>query len=111
MLGMGKYADIINGVYNMDMKYVKTIVIDLPRENTGHISYSAMESILDCHIYNAKFEGGCKLFGKVNIIIMSNSFPKNAKKLSARKWHIYPIHGCGRYEEEIEDIGEVCWED
>lgn len=117
LLGQGKYADIINGVFNRTkdtnspMKYVKTILIDLPRENTGYISLGAMESILDMHIYNSKFEGGSAVFGKVNIIIFSNSYPKNAKKLSARKWHIYPIHGCSRWEPTIEDIQETIWEE
>lgn len=111
LLGQGKYADIINGVYNADMRYIKTIIIDLPRENTGYISIGAMEAILDSHIYNTKFEGGAKVFGKVNVIVMSNSFPKNARNLSARKWNIYRISHCARYEEEIEDISEVVWDD
>lgn len=108
MLGQGKYADIINGVYNADMTRVKTVVIDLPRENTGFISLAAMESLLDMHIYNSKFEGGCKIFGRVNIIIMSNSYPKNARKLSARKWNIYSIPNCAREEAYIEDIQGDC---
>jgi len=111
LLGQGKYADIINGIYNADMRYVKTIIIDLPRENTGYISLGAMEAILDMHVYNTKFEGGAKRFGRVNIIVMSNSYPRNAKKLSARKWNIYAVPNCARYEPEIEDIGETCWED
>nr|WAE42896.1 MAG: replication associated protein [Cressdnaviricota sp.] len=111
LLGQGKYADIINGIYNTDMTFVRTILIDLPRENTGFVSLGAMESILDSHIYNTKFEGGFKVFGKVNVIIMSNSYPKNARKLSARKWNIFHIANCARYEEEISDINETIWED
>jgi len=102
LLGQGKYADLINGIYNKDMKCVKSILIDLPRRNRGKVSIDAFESILDSHVYNSKFEGGAKVFGKVNIIVMSNSYPQDTEDLSARKWKIYSISGCSRYEEEVE---------
>lgn len=86
----GKKNDIINMIYNL--KYDPYVVFfDLPRENEGHISSSAIESIKNGMIFNSKFESGFKVFNSPHIVIFSNYPPANTELLSKDRWEIYKI--------------------
>lgn len=86
----GKKNDIINMIYNL--KYDPDVVfMDLPRENEGHISSSAIECIKNGMIFNSKFESGFKVFNSPHVVIFSNYEPANINNLSKDRWEIYTI--------------------
>jgi len=89
-LNKGKYADIINILYNTDMNGRKICVFDLPRNNGNKVSYDAIECIKNGLICNTKFETGYKAFAPPHIIIFANA-PPNESKLSTDRWNIVEI--------------------
>jgi len=89
----GKLADIINIMYNADLKGVKAIIIDIPRTHKNKVSYSAIECLLNGMITNTKFETGVKAFNPKHVIVFSNSLPeltneKGESNLSNDRWNI-----------------------
>lgn len=84
----GKRNDVINHVYNSDIKEV--IVLDIPR-SCDKISYNAIEEIKNGHITNDKYETGSSLFASPHVIIFSNFFP-DVTKLSLDRWVIKNIN-------------------
>jgi len=89
-LSSGKYADIINIIFNSDTNSYNTVIIDLPRNNGNKLSYSAIEAIKNGLICNTKYETGNKYFNPKHIIIFSNE-PPETDKLSADRWDIMEI--------------------
>ena len=86
----GKYADIVNLVFNQDMDNCNTIVFDIPRNNGNSVSYSAIESIKNGMIVNTKYETGYKLFNPPHIFVFANE-PPETEKLSMDRWVIKNI--------------------
>ena len=84
----GKYADIINLVFNSNMDYVECILFNIPRANKGSISYAALECIKDGLICNTKYETGSKMFNPPNMIIFANFPPDNESEMSEDRWVI-----------------------
>lgn len=83
----GKYADLINLVFNVDMNECNCVIFDIPRNQGNKVSYSAIESIKNGLICNTKFETGTKVFNSPNILILSN-MPPDKSALSADRWRI-----------------------
>jgi len=99
----GKYADLINLVFNCDMDKCKCIIFDIPRNQGNNVSYSAIESIKNGLICNTKFETGTKVFNSPHVLILCNSEP-DTESLSKDRWRIKHL---GRFyvtypEEELE---------
>jgi len=91
----GKYADLINLVFNVDMDKCNCVIFDIPRNQGNNVSYSAIESIKNGLICNTKFETGTKVFNSPKIMILSNMKP-NMDSLSEDRWSIKDL---GLYEE------------
>ena len=87
----GKYADIINLVFNSNMDMVECILFNIPRANKGSISYAALECIKDGLICNTKYETGSKMFNPPNMIIFANFPPDNTDEISSDRWVIEEI--------------------
>lgn len=85
----GKLADIMNIIFNTNMDYVNSVLIDIPRCNKNKVSYASIECILDGMITNTKFETGRKIFNPPNVVVFSNFPPEmNDETLSMRRWKI-----------------------
>jgi len=95
----GKYADLINLVFNVDMDKCNCVIFDIPRNQGNKVSYSAIESIKNGLICNTKFETGTKVFNNPHILILSNSAP-DMQSLSADRWSIKNLGS----EEDIESV-------
>lgn len=83
----GKYADLINVVYNTDMDKCNVIIFDIPRNHKNNISYSALESIKNGLVCNTKYETGNKVFNSPHIIVFANS-PPDKEQMSEDRWKI-----------------------
>lgn len=83
----GKLADIMNIIFNTNMRKVQCVFIDIPRCNSNKISYSAIECILNGMITNTKFETGVKVFNPPHIYVFAN-FEPDYEKLSHDRWHV-----------------------
>jgi hypothetical protein len=89
MVQKGKYADIMNMAFNLGTK-LKSMIIDVPRNNGNKVSYDAIECIKSGIIINTKYETGQCLICPVSIVVFSN-FPPDTSKLSEDRWDIYEI--------------------
>lgn len=87
----GKYADLINLVFNSNMDQVECILFNIPRANRGNISYAALEAIKDGLICNTKYETGSKVFNPPNMIIFANYPPDEPEEMSADRWSIIQL--------------------
>lgn len=83
----GKYSDIINIIFNLNMDEVRILLIDIPRVNKDKISYAAIECILNGMITNTKYETGIKVFNPPHVVVFANHRP-NLSKLSEDRWVI-----------------------
>ena len=75
MINKGKYADMINQMFNVDGSNSKVVLIDVPR-NMRNISYSALEDIKNGVIANSKYETGFKIFNFPHIVVFCNFEPQ-----------------------------------
>ena len=83
----GKYADLINVIYNTDMDKCNVIIFDIPRNHKNNISYSALESIKNGLICNTKYETGAKAFNSPHVIVFCNE-PPDESQMSKDRWKI-----------------------
>lgn len=72
----GKYADLINLVFNSDMDKSRIVIFDIPRTQRNKISYEALESIKNGLVCNTKYETGTKVFNSPHIIVFANYPPR-----------------------------------
>jgi len=86
----GKFSDIMNIIFNLDMNLCKNLIIDIPRNAGNKISYSSLECILNGMITNTKFETGVKTFNAPNVVVFSNE-PPELEKMSIDRWALYTI--------------------
>lgn len=86
----GKLADIMNIVFNVDMRITRMVLIDIPRSTGNKVSYSAIECILNGMITNTKYETGVKVFNPPHLVVFSNFYP-DMKKLSSDRWKIMEL--------------------
>lgn len=91
-INSGKHSDLINMVFNYLEKNeeLNCVIIDVPRNNGNHVSYTAIEDIKNGLIVNTKYETGCKLFNSPHVIVFANE-PPDLSKLSADRWIITDI--------------------
>jgi len=94
----GKYADIINLVFNADMDTCECVIFDIPRNQGNNVSYAAIESIKNGLICNTKYETGTKCFNSPRVIVFSNSEPDRTK-LSEDRWVIKNLGSDDKSEE------------
>lgn len=83
----GKLADIVNIIFNSNMDYIETVIIDIPRNTGNKVSYNAIECILNGMITNTKYETGIKCFNPPHILVFSNFMP-NTDNMSLDRWKI-----------------------
>ncbi len=84
----GKYADIINLIFNTDMDKCRCVMFDIPRCHIGaKISYTAIESIKNGLVFNSKYETGAKAFNSPHVFVFANE-PPEEELLSNDRWHI-----------------------
>lgn len=83
----GKFADIMNLVFNQDMDETEACIFNIPRGHREHISYSSLEAIKDGMVVNTKYETGYKLFNSPHVIVFAN-FPPDESALSNDRWVI-----------------------
>lgn len=74
VINKGKYSDMMNQIYSCEMKYCRTVMVDIPR-SMREVSYGALESIKDGIITNSKYETGVKVIGNQNVFIFCNYNP------------------------------------
>lgn len=84
----GKYADLINLVFNANMDDCNCVIFDIPRANKGAVSYAALEAIKNGLVCNTKYETGSKAFNSPHIFIFANFPPENPEQLSSDRWKI-----------------------
>lgn len=86
----GKLADIMNIVFNWDMRETRMVLIDIPRSSRNKVSYNSIECILNGMITNTKYETGVKVFNPPHLVVFSNFYP-NMKELSMDRWKIMEL--------------------
>jgi len=84
----GKHSDIMNLVFNQDMDECRGVFFDIPRANSGHISYSSLESIKNGMVCNTKYETGVKIFNSPHVFVFANFPPEDLESLSRDRWRI-----------------------
>jgi len=89
-LSSGKYADIINLIFNSDMNKCNTICINIPKGHGNKISYSAIESLKDGMICNTKYETGTKIFNPKHVFVFANC-PPDLDQMSYDRWDVKEI--------------------
>ena len=83
----GKYADIINLIFNTNMSDVRGVIFDIPRANMGNVSYASIEAIKNGLICNTKYETGAKVFNSPHVFVFANCRP-NTEMFSDDRWVI-----------------------
>lgn len=86
----GKNNDILFGISEYVKEHgnsPKIVIIDVPRCNNGHVSYSAIESIKNGCFFNGKYESGMCRFDSPHVIVFANE-PPDCKMLSDDRWSI-----------------------
>lgn len=73
-----------------ETKEFTTILVNLPRQAEGHISYAAFESIKDGLVYSGKYTGGFKIFKPPHLYIFANWLP-NFNALSQDRWNVIDL--------------------
>lgn len=68
----------------------RIILVNLPRQSEGKISYAAFESIKDGLVYSGKYTGGFKIFNPPHIYIFANWLP-DFNALSRDRWNIIDL--------------------
>lgn len=86
----GKYADIINLIFNTNMDDVRAVIFDIPRANMGNVSYSSIEAIKNGLICNTKYETGAKAFNSPHVFVFANC-PPEMEKFSDDRWVIVKL--------------------
>lgn len=86
----GKYADIINLIFNTNMDDVNAVIFDIPRANMGNVSYASIEAIKNGLICNTKYETGAKVFNSPHVFVFANC-PPEYDKFSDDRWFILEL--------------------
>lgn len=83
----GKKSDIMNMVFNYIEKNeeLKSVIIDVPRDNGNLISYKSIESIKNGLIANTKYETGAVAFNTPHVIVFANC-PPDYSRFSSDRW-------------------------
>lgn len=91
----GKCSDIMNLVYNNKDYFLSTdkggMIFNFARDTKmKEVSYRALEQVSDGAIFNSKFEAGCFVCNKPNVVVLSNGLPL-MEKLTGSRWKIWEI--------------------
>lgn len=104
----GKASDLYNLIHEAAEEEIQwdCFVWDLPRENQGHVSWSALECIKDGLICNTKFKAKGYVFNPPTCIIFSNFLPATTHHLTEDRWHVWKIvdNKLEKYEDEIIEL-------
>lgn len=101
----GACKDAIYGFYNYcetNRRVPPVVIFDIPRVSEDHISYQALEQIVNGCVFSPKYEGGMLRFDKPHVIVFANQTPE-VSKLSADRWRIINLR---RDYKQIEYICE-----
>lgn len=82
-----KTSDVMNMVFNHELKDMDICFLDVPRESAGIVSYTALECIKDGLIVNTKYETGYKIFNSPHLVVFANQEPDRAR-LSEDRWDV-----------------------
>jgi hypothetical protein len=66
------------------------VVFDVPRTNCGHVSYQAIESILNGFCFSGKYESGMLRFNPPHLIVFANEEPEYSK-CSEDRWNVIKL--------------------
>jgi hypothetical protein len=100
----GKFADIMNLVYNADLDKSKTTIFNIPRGHKAKVSYSSLEAVKDGLVVNTKYETGYKVFNSPHVFVFAN-FPPDKTKLSEDRWNIVNLEeSTSRWDGVLDDI-------
>jgi len=80
LCGINKMIEIRGGINPI-------IIFDVPRTNSNHVSYQAIEQIKNGKFFSPKYESGMCRFNKPHIVIFANE-PPNTSMLSEDRWII-----------------------
>lgn len=88
----GSARDVVNHVFNWVAtgKPMRLVVWNVPRSLEGHVSYEAMESVLDGVAFNSKYETGQVVFDPPHVWAFAN-FAPDLRALSRDRWLVYRI--------------------
>lgn len=91
----GKCSDIINLIFNNKDYFLSSdkpaVIYNFGRDTDNmKISYKSMEQISDGCISNTKFEAGCFVCNKVNVLVLANCKPY-LSALTGSRWLIKKI--------------------
>lgn len=76
--------------FNSRKQYPDIIIVNIPRCNSNHLSYEAIESIKDGLFYSGKYEGGMVIMNPPHVVIFSNEEPEY-ERLTSDRWHVVQI--------------------
>lgn len=79
----GKGADIAYSLTDS----TKILLMDLPRQSEGHISYGMIEQLANGLVFSAKYESRLRLFEPIRVIVFANWQPDRSM-LSADRWDV-----------------------
>lgn len=68
-------------------KDVPIVIFDIPRSQTGYVSYQAIEKIKDGLFFSGKYESGMVRFNSPHIVCFANAEPEYGK-LSEDRWKV-----------------------
>ena len=95
-VGCGANKDILFG-FKQQVDEGNTpdiLVFDIPRCNSNHVSYQAIESIKNGYLYSPKYEGGMCRFNPPHVICFGNE-PPNLQNMSEDRWRVINLTGKG----------------
>ena len=84
----GKGTDMKNGIIKYEEKtgnLPKIVIINVPRSNTGFLSYTGIEEIKDMFFFSGKYEGGMVCGKNPHLLIFANEAP-DYYKMSEDRW-------------------------
>lgn len=89
----GRPADIAYMLSQYKPEQIKAVIIDIPRDDAGHLSFSIIEQIKDGDVWCPKYESKSLLFNSPHLIILANAPPdeQDMRRLSEDRWVIRKI--------------------
>lgn len=89
----GKGTDMKNGIVKYEEKtgfLPKIVIINVPRSNSGFLSYTGIEEIKDMFFFSGKYEGGMVCGANPHLLIFANESP-DYERMSEDRWKVINI--------------------
>jgi len=85
----------------------EVIVFDVPRTNKGHVSYQAIESLLNGFCFSGKYESGMLRFNPPHVCVFANEEP-DYSSCSADRWVVEELTSAGDCDKSISSDQGSC---